>query len=143
MPAWARHRVGEREPKNGVRHVWCVVSAKEAWHNSDIDCVPGVYDYMFSLCCTDDGSSRNYSFDVHCIDERCDTSVMLIKLNNGDVLEFKPSEFLRRGDSYTSWNDVGDAREGATSFVPSPVWSTNALPSSPFFRVRVFHPDLD
>jgi hypothetical protein len=111
MPAWARHRVGEREPKNGVRHVWCVVSAKEAWHNSDIDCVPGVYDYMFSLCCTDDGNSRNYSFDVHCIDERCDTSVMLIKLNNGDVLEFKPSEFLRRGDSYTSWNDVGDARD--------------------------------
>ena len=111
MSAWGRHKVGERKPDGGVRNVWCVVSAKEAWHNSDIDCVPGVYDYMLSLCCVDDGNSRNYSIEIDCIDERCDSSVMLIKLANGDVIELKPSGFIARGDTYTSWNDVGDASD--------------------------------
>lgn len=33
--------------------------------------------------------------------------------------------------------------EGAPSLSPAPAWSTNALPSASFFRIRLSYPGLD
>ena len=58
-------------------------------------------------------------------------------------------EIAPDGEPLVGWNLVNPLPgsscvvEGSPALSPAPVWSTNALPSSPFFRVRLSYPGLD